>query len=148
MEVDKSALNGSRAFALLENWEKAEVLRLPARTLAYIGDGVYELALRLHQVSTGIDDAGKLHDSLFYLASSPAQARVFELVFETLPEEERDFVKTWRNAKIPLRYGSGTRGEYARATALEAFVGYLFVTGQQKRLDEVIELALGLKPKE
>ena len=145
MEVDKCSLGGSSAFLIKKQWNKEEALRLPARTLAYIGDAVYELSLRLNHVEIGIDNAGRLHDSLVDLVSSPAQAKVFEVVFADLPEEEKELVKNWRNSKIPARYGSGTRGEYAKATALEAWVGFLFITGQDERVVSIVETALKLR---
>ena len=142
MDIQKEIIGGSFTFHIDEVWNKNEAAKLPARTLAYIGDSVYELGLRLLHVKIGIDEAGHLHDSIVELVNSSAQAKVFNIVFENLADEEKELVKTWRNAKIPGRYGSGTRGEYARATAFEAWVGFLFVTGQSSRLAEIFELAL------
>ncbi len=147
MDVNKTILQGSDIFTIKQTWDAAEAAKLPARTLAYIGDAVYELALRLNHVASGIDGAGKLHDSLVGIVNSPAQAKVFDAIFPELPESDMIMVKTWRNAKIPARYGSGTRGEYAKATALEAWAGYLFVTGQTDRLESLIATALELSIK-
>ena len=141
MDVNKTILKCSDIFSIKQIWNSEEAAKLPARTLAYIGDAVYELALRLNHVSIGIDGAGRLHDSLVGIVSSPAQAKVFDSIFPELPESDMKMVKTWRNSKIPVRYGSGTRLEYAKATALEAWVGYLFVTGQTERMTDVIETA-------
>ena len=141
-------IGGSDEFYIGQKWNATEVSRLPARTLAYVGDAVYELGLRMHHVRSGIDNAGKLHDSLVNLVSSTAQAKVFEVIFAELPEGDRELVKTWRNAKMPSRYGSGTRGEYARATALEAWAGYLFLTGQNDRLQELLSRAACVNEKE
>lgn len=142
MFVDKNKLAGSDLFALQKSWSQEEVEKLPGRTLAYIGDAVYELGLRLMHVRRGIDDSGRLHDSLVEYVSSTAQARVFKLIFPQLNEKEQSLVKTWRNTKLPSRYGSGTKGEYARATALEAWVAYLFLTSQNERLQELLELVV------
>lgn len=144
MDVNINKLHGSDIFEIKGTWESSEAAKLPARTLAYIGDAVYELALRLNHVAAGIDGAGKLHDSLVGIVNSPSQAKVFDAIFPELPEVDMLMVKTWRNAKIPARYGSGSRGEYAKATALEAWTGYLFVTGQTERLDNLIKKALEL----
>ena len=144
MDVNKTILNGSDIFSIKQTWDSEEASKLPARTLAYIGDAVYELSLRLNHVASGIDGAGRLHDSLVGIVSSPAQAKVFDVIFSELPESDMKMVKTWRNAKTPIRYGSGTRAEYAKATALEAWCGYLFVTGQTERLVKVIETASSL----
>ncbi|GAB4277655.1 MAG: Mini-ribonuclease 3 [Candidatus Rifleibacteriota bacterium] len=138
MEVNKNRFQGSDAFSIEKAWNKSEIEHLPARTLAYIGDAVYELGLRLAHVRTGIDNAGRLHGTLVKFVSSSAQAKLFDKIFPTLTEKEQLLLKTWRNAKIPSRYGSGTRGEYARATALEAWVAYLFLTGQNDRLQKLL----------
>jgi ribonuclease-3 family protein len=147
MDVNKNLFGGSDGFLLAGPWDAAEVARLPARTLAYVGDAVYELGLRLGHIRSGIDGAGRLHDSLVEIVSSTAQAKVFEKIYVELPEPDREMVKTWRNAKVPSRYGSGTRGEYARATALEAWVGYLFLTGQNERLQELFRVVTGIAGK-
>ena len=147
MDVKKEMFGGSNSFFLAGAWNESEASRLPARTLAYIGDAVYDLSLRLSHVRMGIDGAGRLHDSLVEIVSSTAQAKVFEKIFVELPEADMEMVKTWRNAKIPSRYGSGTRGEYARATALEAWVGYLFLTGQNERLQALFTVVTGMAGK-
>ncbi|PKL49612.1 MAG: ribonuclease III [Candidatus Riflebacteria bacterium HGW-Riflebacteria-2] len=143
MEVNKKHFGGSDRFNLVDQWNADEAARLPARTLAYIGDAVYELGLRLAHVRSGIDTAGRLHDSLVGHVNSSAQAKIFDMVFAELDETEQQMVKTWRNAKTPTRYGSGTRSEYARATALEAWVAWLFLTGQNERLHKLFELITG-----
>ena len=58
MDINKTLLKGSDIFSIKEVWNEKEAAKLPARTLAYIGDAVYELALRLNHVSIGIDGAG------------------------------------------------------------------------------------------
>ncbi len=143
MEVNKTQFGGSDSFDLSNPWNADEVARLPARTLAYIGDAVYDLGLRLAHVRSGIDNAGRLHDSLVGHVNSSAQAKIFDMVFAGLDENEQQMVKTWRNAKTPARYGSGTRAEYARATALEAWVAWLFLTGQKERLEKLFDLITG-----
>ena len=142
MEVDAKKLMGSDSFNIEEAWNPEQLEKIPARTLAYIGDSVFELGLRMTHVRLGMDDAGRLHDSLVKFVSSSAQAEVFKIVFSEASEDEQQMMKTWRNAKMPSRYGSGTKGQYARATALEAWVAYLFLTGKQDKLKRVFEIAI------
>ena len=142
MLIDSSKLNGSDFFNIEQIWDEEQVRKLPSRTLAYIGDSVFELALRMSHVRMGIDNAGKLHDSLVKFVSSSAQAEVFKVIFEEASEPEQELLKSWRNAKMPTRCGSGTRGEYARATALEAWVAFLFLTKKNDKLKRVFEIAI------
>ncbi|HNV70233.1 MAG TPA: ribonuclease III domain-containing protein [Candidatus Ozemobacteraceae bacterium] len=121
-------------------WERERVVRLPARTLAYVGDSVFELCLRLWHVAERSDPAGKLHESVVGLVCADRQSELFERVFPTVSEEEQVLLKNWRNAKMPSRHGGGSRGAYARATAFEAWIGYLYLTGQSERLEQTVAL--------
>ncbi len=128
------------SFPFARPWTASEVERLPARTLAYIGDGVFELGVRLRHVAGGTDDAGHLHSSVVKLVCAPNQARMFETLWNTVSPVEQELLRHWRNAKMPYRGPRMDRLTYARATALEAWVGYLFLTGQDSRLEEVFAL--------
>ncbi|MBF0499141.1 MAG: ribonuclease III [Candidatus Riflebacteria bacterium] len=138
------------AFPLETIWDLDEVERLPARTLAYIGDAVYELGVRLQHVKSSPNAAGKLHSSVVSVVCAAHQARLFADILPTLKGKEEILLKHWRNAKLPSRPHAGaSKGEYARSTAFEAWVGYLFLTGQQSRLQSVFRLArtiAGSKP--
>ncbi len=116
------------------------MVRLPARTLAYVGDSVFELCLRLWHVSERSDPAGKLHESVVQMVCADRQSELFERILPTVGEDEQTLLKTWRNARMPSRHGGGSRGAYARATAFEAWVGYLYLTGQSDRLEQTVAL--------
>jgi len=123
------------AFPLTEPRPAAEVEKLPSRTLAYIGDSVYELAMRMHHVWSSSDPAGRLHSSVVGIVNAAHQAQLFVELLPTVCEHEQGLLKHWRNAKLPSRPGSkSSRAEYARSTAFEAWIGYLFLTGQTERL--------------
>lgn len=125
---------------LAQIWDQERVVRLPARTLAYIGDSVFELSLRLWHVAERSDLAGKLHESVVGMVCADRQAELFERIFSTVSEAEQTLLKNWRNAKTPSRHGGGSRGAYAKATAFEAWVGYLYLTGQFDRLEQTVAL--------
>lgn len=137
---------GALQFIFSRPWDVRRVIKLPARTLAYVGDCVFELGNRLRHVEGGTDDAGHLHASIVKLVCAPNQARIFETVWETVSPEEQELLRTWRNAKMPYRGPRMDRLTYARATALEAWVGYLFLTGQNDRLEEVFDLVTPPEP--
>ncbi len=123
-------------------WPAERAARLPARTLAYIGDGVFELGMRLSHLDSGLDEMGRLHSSVVALVKADHQAKLFESIFPTLDETEQTLLRTWRNAKMPARFSGASRGVYARATAFEAWVGYLFLTGQADRYEALLAQAL------
>lgn len=135
------------SFPLTAPWPTAEVEKLPSRTLAYIGDSVYELSMRMHHVKTSADPAGKLHSSVVGIVNAAHQAQLFVELLPTVSEHEQGLLKHWRNAKLPSRPGSKTsRAEYSRSTAFEAWIGYLFLTGQTERLQAQLVRARDPRP--
>ena len=70
-----------------------------------------------------------------------AQAEALHRVQDNLTEAEADVVRRARNAhQNPPK--NADPGEYHHATALEALIGWLYVTGQGDRMNEVLRMAL------
>ena len=59
---------------------------------------------------------------------------------DILSEEEIDIVRRARNANIHTRAKNYSIEEYRHATALEALIGYLYLTANTDRLQEILEL--------
>jgi ribonuclease-3 family protein len=76
------------------------------------------------------------------LVCAKAQAAALERVMDTLSPEEADIVRRGRNAHPRAVPKNADPGEYARATALEALAGYLYLSGRNERLDEIMQAAL------
>ena len=108
--------------------------------LAYLGDSVYDLYVRARLVREG-GHVRAMHRAAVSQVCSHAQAQAFARVEGSLTERERDVARRARNAhQTPPR--NADAAEYHRATALEALIGYLFVTGQNARMEEILALAL------
>lgn len=108
--------------------------------LAYLGDTVYDLYVRAKLVMTG----GKmkaLHVAAVKKVNAHAQSEALGRIEHMLTEPEADVVRRARNAhQSPPRNADAS--EYHRATALEALIGYLSLTGQNARLDEIMAAVL------
>jgi len=115
--------------------------QLPATVLAYIGDAVYELAVRHYLVTRGIASVNQLHREAIKYVRADNQARVMHALKDKLTEKEAAVARRGRNA----RSGHPPRGSdvisYRYSTGLESLVGYLYLTGQCGRLGEILELA-------
>ena len=108
--------------------------------LAWLGDALYDLYVREHLVAQGGRVHG-LHRHAVHLVCAHAQSQALARVQDRLTEAEADVVRRARNAKqSPPR--NADPGEYHHATALEALIGYLYVTGQRERMNEILALAL------
>ena len=82
-----------------------------------------------------------LHREAISIVCAHAQSEALARVADALTDEERDVVRRARNAKqTPPK--NADAGEYHHATALEALVGWLYVTGQRERMNEVLQMAL------
>ena len=108
--------------------------------LAYLGDSLYDLYVREHLVAQG-GRVRAMHREAVTLVCAHAQSEALRRVEPMLSEAESDVVRRARNAhQSPPR--NADPAEYHRATALEALIGFLYVTGQRERMNAVLAQAL------
>lgn len=119
---------------------------LPPLTLAYIGDAVQELYVRHHLVASGEVKPQKLQQMAIRYVSAAAQAHAVQAIMDRLTEEEIMVYKRGRNAKTTSISRRADVGEYRRGTVLEALIGYLYLTGQAVRLQEIMQMLIELGP--
>lgn len=115
---------------------------LPALALAYVGDAVYELAVRSHLVNSGITRVNRLHDEAVKFVQAKAQARLVRELEGSLTAEETAVIRRGRNAKSPHTPKSAGVIDYRQSTAFECLIGYLYLKGDKDRLEEILSLAL------
>lgn len=109
-----------------------------------MGDAVYELFVRQRVLETGQRNADMLHRlSVSYVRAEAQAAAVKSLMEDFLSEEETALVKRARNHKSISKSRSAGPVAYKLATAFEALLGYLYLDGQQERLEQVVEEAMG-----
>ena len=104
-------------------------------TLAYIGDGVFDLVIRSVVVGKGNTRPNQLHHRTSQIVKAHTQAVIIQYLEPMLTEEEADIYRRGRNAK------SATMADYRKATGLEALVGYLYLTDRFDRLVSLIKEA-------
>lgn len=115
---------------------------LPTLVLAYIGDAVYELAVREYLISTGLAKVNTLHGESVKYVNAGAQAKALYALEGKLSEEEAAVMRRGRNAKSAhVPRGAGVV-EYRHSTALESLIGYLYLKGDAGRLAEIMAVAL------
>ena len=111
-------------------------------TLAYIGDGVYELVIRTILVKKGNCPVNRIHRKASSLVKASAQSAIMEKIEEHLTQEEHDIYRRGRNAHSPTMAKHATMADYRRATGFEALMGYLYLTDQMERMVELIQEGL------
>ena len=110
--------------------------------LAYMGDAVYELYVRSRVIADNPNmQAHKLHLMTVKFVKAHSQAESEHDIADMLTEEETRIFKRGRNAKSPTIAKNATPADYRHATGFEALIGYLHLSGDAKRLNEIMSAA-------
>lgn len=109
-------------------------------TLAFVGDGVYDLLVREYLVRQANRPVGQLNKIKVSLVNCKSQARFAKLLLPKLNEKEISVYKRGRNAAPKCTSKHGTVADYHSATGLECLFGYLHMNGEQGRVQELFSL--------
>ena len=112
-------------------------------TLAYIGDGVYELVTRTILVKKGNCPVNRMHKKASSLVKASAQSAIMEKIEDQLTEEEYAVYRRGRNAHSPTMAKHATMADYRRATGFEALIGYLYLREEYMRMLDLIRMGIG-----
>lgn len=128
--------------------QKEELARDPKMTnplvLAFLGDATYAHCVRYHLIARGVAKPHQLHKEANRYVSAKAQANILLTLMPGLTEEEQSVVKRGRNAKSGSTAKNADIIDYRHATAFEALVGYLYLTGQQERIADIMQQAFAI----
>ena len=113
-------------------------------TLAYIGDGIFDIVIRSVVVGKGNTKASQLHKHTSSIVKAHTQAVMIEALEPHLTKEEADIYRRGRNAKSPTMAKNATMADYRKATGLEALMGYLYLSDDFERVVELTKLGAQL----
>lgn len=111
-------------------------------TLAYIGDGIYDLIIRTLVVNKGDKQVQKLHLETSALVNAGTQSKMMRVLQEQLTEEEHAIYKRGRNAKSVSPAKNQSVTDYRRATGFEALLGYLYLKKDWERILNLVKMGL------
>lgn len=111
--------------------------RLNPLVLAYIGDAYFNLYVRGQLLYFEQSKVRVLHDHGAKMVSATLQAFALRTIEQDLTDVELDFVRRGRNAKSTVPK-SASVADYRYSTGFEALLGYLYLTKQAERLDEIV----------
>ena len=112
-------------------------------TLAYIGDGVYELIIRTILVKKGNCPVNRLHKKASSLVKAGAQSAIMKVIEEELTPEELSVYRRGRNAHSPTMAKHATMADYRRATGFEALMAYLYLKEDYTRMLTLVRMGIG-----
>lgn len=113
-------------------------------TLAYIGDGIFDIVIRSVVVGKGNTKASQLHKHTSSIVKAHTQAVMIEALEPHLTKEEADIYRRGRNAKSPTMAKNATMADYRKATGLEALMGYIYLSDDFERVVELTKLGVQL----
>ena len=121
---------------------KDEVNLMSPLVLAYIGDSVYELYIREHLVQTTNLKPHNLHIKTIKYVKAQAQADRLKIIEKILTDEEKDIVRRTRNTQNHHLPKNANPADYMYATAFEGLIGYLYLSGEKDRLEEILKMCI------
>ena len=127
---------------MAEKLSETDAKAIQPLVLAMIGDSVQTLFVR-EQIALRFGvKVNRMSKMVSTVCSAGAQFLTFKEIEETLNEDEKSVALRARNANIHTKSKNFSYGEYIYATALEAVIGYLHLTGSEKRLNEILEISM------
>lgn len=122
--------------------EEIDVNQMSPLTWAYMGDSVYENYVREYLVTNTKYKPHKLHIEATKLVKAQAQAHILKELENILTDDEKEIVRRTRNTENHHLPKNATVQEYMYATAFEGLLGYLYLTKQEERLQEILYKSL------
>ena len=107
---------------------------LSSLSLAFVGDAVYTLYAREKVIKHSDAKNGVLHGEATKIVKASGQAKSADALVGLLTEEEAGVFRRAKNSKVHSVAKHATIDDYKKATAFEALIGFLYLTGQDSRL--------------
>lgn len=109
--------------------------------LAFEGDAVYSMYIRRYLIFKGLTKPNQLHREANRYVSAKAQASLISKMLDTdfLTEKEVEIYKRGRNTNSHTKAKNADVVTYRMSTGFEAVLGYLHMTGQIERLEEIVK---------
>ena len=123
---------------MLWRYPEESAIRLPPLVLAYVGDAVFELIVRSRLAAMG-EKVNKLHRGAISMVSAKAMAEYYKKLEPYLTTAETEVLHRGRNVKSRQIKSAGV-GQYHMSTGFEALVGFLFLSRQEDRLEQLLLL--------
>ena len=119
--------------------QSMKVGELSGETLAYLGDGVFELMVRKSLIEKANLPSGRLHKASQKYVGAAGQYEAMHLIEPMLSEDELRYAKLGRNAKLTAGKKSNP-AVHTAASGLEALFGYLYAAGEIDRAWEIFNV--------
>ena len=119
---------------------KQDALNKNVLVFAFVGDAVFTLFVRELFATISNKKAGILHTETSHYVKASYQAKLLGLIEPLLTEKEMQLVRSARNIKTHNIAKNSNLDEYKKATSFESLLGWLYMTNDNVRLMELLEI--------
>lgn len=123
-----------------------EIKNYSMLSLAFLGDGIHSLYIRNYLITQANFKVNKLHSMTTKYVKAKSQSLVIENL-NNLTVEETQIVKTAKNSKTNNIAKNSTIKDYKNATAFEVLLGYLALSKNYERLNEILKKSVEITEK-
>ena len=112
---------------------------LNPQSLAFVGDAVFSLYIRQMIVLNNDLKSNAEHILSTKYVKASGQSEIISVIESMLSDEEMRVYKRARNYKTNNIAKNAKVSDYKRATGFEALLGYLYLSGKNDRLNELMQ---------
>ena len=113
--------------------------------LAFMGDAIHTAYVRSEVLKGQRNKLNNYHETAKKFCNAKHQMQVIEKISSLLTDEEKDVVRKARNTHSKHLAKNFDEETYKKATAFEALVGYLYLTAQLERLNEILKMSMEIE---
>ena len=124
------------------NMPKQDIDAISNLGLAHMGDCVFEILCRAYLCAKGEKTVDRLHRDTINMVKATSQAVFADKMLPLLSEEELAYYRRGKNSHVHAVPKSATPAQYAKATGVETLFGYLFLSGQKDRANEIFNIVM------
>ncbi len=121
-----------------------EVRLMQPAVLAFMGDAVFNMFIRERLIIKKKGTSHQLHLNATRYVKAASQARIAKELIKNFNEDEAYIFRRGRNAKSNTVPKNADVQDYHYATALEAVLGFLYLTDKKERLTAFLEASAAI----
>ena len=124
---------------LFESKPEVDIHEMSPVALAFVGDAVLELLVRARLVGSTRLQPNRLHTVATHYVSAHAQCRELDILEPLLTEAEANVLRRGKNASKASVAKHATVQEYRASTGLECLLGWLYLRGENDRVQQLFD---------
>lgn len=113
--------------------------------LAFMGDAIHTAFVREKVLSGQREKLNNYHETAKKYCNAKHQKEALEKITPILSEAEQNIVRRARNSHSKHSAKNFDEETYKKATAFEALIGFLFLSKNDERLQEILNLSMETK---